>query len=68
MVARHSMAQREYKRVLDHRLLRGTLIEFRRRFDHDNKFTEEKIVDTLIWRFVSLLRSRDIDNPEINYS
>jgi hypothetical protein len=48
----------EYGRVLDEGLLGHAIAQFRDRYDQDGVFTQEKIIDTLIWRFVTILRRR----------
>jgi hypothetical protein len=50
----------EYARVLKNGLLSTAIKAFRREFP-ENKFTDEKIIDSLIWAFIKLLRSRQID-------
>jgi hypothetical protein len=47
----------EYERVLEQGLLQPSILRFREIPGVDNTYTDQKIIDTLIWQFVSLLRS-----------
>jgi hypothetical protein len=57
----------EYERVLRHDLLRQAINAFRDRYDKRAECTDEKVVDTLIWRFVTLLRSGAIRDRGVAY-
>jgi hypothetical protein len=45
----------EYDRVLRDRLLSPAIDAFRQHFRMETDYSDEKIIDTLIWRFVSFL-------------
>jgi hypothetical protein len=55
----YEFLKNEYARILENGLLKTSIEEFRQNFP-TNKFTEEKIVDSLIWAFVKLLRDGQI--------
>ncbi len=56
----------EYARVLQNGLLRRSIEEFRHRLKPQH-FTDEKIIDSLIWGFVKLLRNGALSNRRIIY-
>lgn len=58
---------REYERVLKEGLLRPAIATFRTRFSVGDDYTDEKIIDTLIWKFVSFVRSGAIRNGAVLY-
>jgi hypothetical protein len=58
----------EYERILEQELLSDAIIKFRKYFHVCNGYTNQKIIDTLIWKFVSLLRSGAIINSVIVYT
>ncbi len=47
----------EYKQVLTNRLLEQPIAIFRNHFSGSDEYTDEKIVDTLIWRLVDLKKN-----------
>ena len=53
----YDFLRREYQRVKDQRLLGDALSEFRRTHSAARRFTDEKVIDFLIWTYVRLLRS-----------
>lgn len=57
----------EYERVLKEDLLRPAIATFRTRFSVGGDYTDEKIIDTLIWKFVSFVRSGAIRNGTVLY-
>jgi hypothetical protein len=57
LLAAYHFLEGEYQRVLNKGLLAQSIALFRERFDPKAVFTGEKVIDTLIWRFVTLLRS-----------
>lgn len=61
----HFLAQ-EYARVLKGGLLASAIQEFRLRLK-PQRFTEEKVVDSLVWAFVALLRKGALPNGQIVY-
>ncbi len=59
----------EYYRVIDEKhLLDVPIAEFRKRFNVPDTYTDVKVVDTLIWRFVTLLRDGAIVRGDVVYS
>jgi hypothetical protein len=63
----HSFLIGEYGRVLQNNLLATAIQEFKRQLNPQH-FTDEKIVDSLIWAFVGLLRKGALMNRQIFYS
>ncbi len=58
----------EYHRVLEHDLLEASILRFKQIRGVDDTYTDEKIIDTLIWRFVTLLRNGALLDAHIVYS
>jgi hypothetical protein len=58
----------EYKRILDKGLLSESLQQFRERFRPPDTYTDQKIVDTLLWKFGSYVRNGAIMSGKIQYS
>jgi len=58
----------EYHRILEHDLLEPSILRFRQIPGVDDTYTNEKIIDTLIWRFVTLLRNGALLDARIMYS
>ena len=63
----HDFLKQEYARVLQKNLLATAIQDFRTRLKPQH-FTEEKIVDSLIWAFVGLLWRDALINGQIAYS
>ena len=53
----YSFLRREYARVLDAGLLSPAVAKFREHFQIDHTLCDERVIDLLIWGFVSLLRN-----------
>jgi hypothetical protein len=66
LVAFHGFLTQEYARVLNGGLLASAIQEFRLRLNPQH-FTDEKIVDSLIWAFVALLRKGALPKGQIVY-
>ncbi len=66
LVAFHSFLAEEYARVLKGGLLASAIQEFRLRLK-PQRFTEEKVVDSLVWAFVALLRKGALPKGQITY-
>jgi hypothetical protein len=66
LMAFHSFLALEYARVLKVGLLATAIQEFRLRLKPQH-FTDEKIVDSLIWAFVALLRKGALPKGQITY-
>lgn len=62
----HGFLAQEYARVLKGWLLVSAIQEFRLRLK-PQRFTDEKIPDSLIWAFVALLRKRALPKRQIVY-
>jgi hypothetical protein len=63
----HDFLKQEYARVLQNNLLTTAIQEFRLRLN-PQLFTDEKIVDSLIWAFVAFLWNGALPNGQIIYS
>jgi hypothetical protein len=62
----HDFLKQEYARVLQNNLLATAIQEFRVRFNPQH-FTDEKVVDSLIWAFVGLLWKGALRKARIVY-
>lgn len=66
LVMFHNYLGQEYQRICANNLLAVSIQAFRQRFN-PHHFTEEKVIDSLIWAFVALLRDGGITNGTISY-
>jgi len=66
LVAFHDFLIREYARILSVGLLAPAIRAFRQRL-RPQHFSDEKIIDSLIWSFVNLLRNGALLDNRINY-
>ncbi|MDP1994089.1 MAG: hypothetical protein Q8K40_02475 [Ignavibacteria bacterium] len=64
----YDFLQNEYMRVLNNNILTHAIKEFKKYFEIDKSYTDYKIVDTLLWKFTSMLRNGAIMNGKINYN
>jgi len=62
----HDFLKQEYARVIQNNLLATAIQEFRLRLN-PQLFTDEKIVDSLIWAFVGLLWKGALQKGQIAY-
>jgi hypothetical protein len=58
----------EYKRVLGEGLLADAILKFRSQFSVRNEYTDEKIIDALIWKFVTLANKGHVVGRKIVYA
>jgi len=58
----------EQKRVLNEGILDDSMIKFREHFDLDDIYTDQKVVDTLIWKFIILLKSGAVRERRVIFS
>jgi hypothetical protein len=58
---------KEYKRIIDKGLLNDPIQQFKDKFDAQN-FTDQRIIDLLIWAFVKLLNKKSVMNGQVIYS
>jgi hypothetical protein len=65
-VAFHAFLVQEYARVLRFGLLAKAIEEYRRQLKPQH-VTDEKIVDSLIWAFVGLLRKGALPKGQVTY-
>jgi hypothetical protein len=47
---------KEYKRIIRHNLLATAISAYRAKFDADHTFSNERVIDALVWSYVSLLQ------------
>jgi hypothetical protein len=66
LVTFHDFLRQEYRRVLQNNLLAPAIQEFRVRLSSQH-FTDEKIVDSLIWAFVGLVWKGALQKGQIAY-
>jgi len=66
LVEFHKFLGREYQRILKKKLLARSIGEFRSKFNPDH-FTDEKIIDSLLWAFVSLLKRGGLTSGQFAY-
>jgi hypothetical protein len=57
----------EYDRILREALLASSIEEFRRRFQFPADYSDQKIIDTLIWKFVPFLESGALRDGSVVY-
>lgn len=68
LLAFYNFLCNEYHRILEHDLLEPSILRFRQIPGVDDTYTNEKIIDTLIWRFVTLLRNGALIDGRIVFS
>jgi len=66
-IASYQFLMSEYDRVIESNLLGHAIVQFRARFEVGVEYSDVKLIDTLIWRFTSLLKSGAIRNSQIQY-
>jgi hypothetical protein len=59
--------EREFQRVLEHGLLAKPIEAFRAKFPAEQRYSDAKVVDTLIWKFVEVLGKGGIRSGSIAY-
>ncbi len=59
---------REYKRILDEDLLSESIRKCRERFGLPRTYTDQKIIDMLLWKFAAYARTGAILYAKIQYS
>lgn len=62
----HNFLQNEYARIADEHLLSESIHLFRSRLE-PRFFTDEKVIDSLIWAFVALLRGGRLVDGSVRY-
>jgi hypothetical protein len=63
----YAFLRREYARVIEQKLLGPAIDQFRERVSADPDLCDERVVDMLIWGFVSLMRRGVQQNGEALY-
>ncbi len=59
----------EYSRIIQNKLLNDSIQEFRQHFSLDiEEYSDNKIIDSLIWRYVAFLKSGVLRESIIKYS
>lgn len=64
----YDFLQQEHKRVLNNNILSTAISRFRTHFELPATYTDQKIIDTLLWKFTSFLRKGAIRECKIKYS
>lgn len=67
-IAFHEFLRNEYQRVIREKLLDEALLAFRDRFGIGEDICDERLIDWLIWGWVSLLRSGSLQRGQATYS
>jgi hypothetical protein len=67
LMTSYAFLRGEYQRVSREGLLASAIDAFRERFDIDQTLTEQKIIDTLIWRFAAMLDSGALKSGLVRY-
>lgn len=62
----HVFLTNEYRRILRQNLLSTSIQNFRNHFS-PRHFTDEKVIDSLLWAYVALLRNGGITNGTVIY-
>jgi len=62
----HNFLHEEYSRIIDDHLLDPAIEAFRHGFNAD-AFTDQKVIDSLLWGFVSILRNGGIQQNVVVY-
>ena len=60
--------QQEHERIMKYQLLEESIRRFREYFNVDTRYTDQKIIDSLIWKFVSGLRSGKLNRQRFAYN
>ena len=66
LVGFHSFLCSEYQRILTNNLLAQSIAAFRKHFN-PHHFTDEKIIDSLIWGYVSLSKGGAVAEGQVQY-
>jgi hypothetical protein len=66
LVGFHNFLSSEYERILTHKLLGPSIAAFRNHFNPLH-FTDEKIIDSLIWGYVSILKRGAVVEGQVSY-
>jgi hypothetical protein len=64
----YEFLQKEHQRIIDNNILSAAISKFRAHFDLPVTYTDQKIIDTLLWKFTSFLRAGAIRESKIKYS
>ncbi len=58
----------EYNRILSSGILKSSILMFRNYFSIDEKYSDQKIIDSIIWGFISLSKRGAVIDQTIKYS
>ena len=64
----YEFLRKEYRRIIAESLLSPSISCFRQKYPDAIHYTDEKIIDTLIWRFAAYLKSGALQKGSIFYS
>jgi hypothetical protein len=67
LLTSYQFLQAEYGRVLAHGLLAEGITQFRERFRVNAAYTDSKVIDTLIWKFVGFLKGGAVRDGVVVY-
>jgi len=58
----------EYSRILKNNFLGHCIERFRKKFSLGSEYSDIKVIDTIIWKFVSMLRRGAVRDKNVVYS
>ncbi len=67
LLVSHTFLYHEYERVLQRGLLAAAIARFREHFQVNEGYSDRKVIDTLIWKFVGFLKSGAIRDGVVVY-
>ena len=67
LLSSYEFLHAEYGRVLDQELLAQAITQFRARFGVNEAYTDRKIIDTLIWKFIGFLKGGAVRDGVVVY-
>lgn len=67
LLCSYKFLQEEYGRVLEERLLEHSIMRFREKFEICEDYTNIKVIDTLIWKYVGFIRGGAVIRRDVVY-
>ena len=67
-LASYHFLREEYDRIIEDKLLELSIAEFRKKFTTVEKYSDVKLIDTILWRYTAFLKSGAVRDGEIQYS
>ena len=63
----YEFLKREYTRIMDQNILEQSIDKFKNKFCVGEEYSNVKIIDTLIWRYVALLKTGAVRDDHVRY-